>query len=469
MSSSTQVAADLNEFKHNLDQTHSRITKAIRTKRRDLGWRKSQLLALKTLLTENEDLINDALWKDFHKGPFESAVTEIGIVVSEIDFMLSHLESWMKPEHVPTPLFNQLGSSHIRRDPFGLTLVIGAWNYPIQLLLAPLAGSICGGNAAIIKPSELSANTAHLISRLVPKYLDNDLIAVVEGAVPETTALLDKKFDLIFFTGSIPVGKIVMSKAAANLTPVVLELGGKSPAIVLDDADIKITCRRLIWGKFMNAGQTCVAPDYVLAHPKIKQLLIEELKSALKELYGENVKENKDYCRIINERNFSRLVALLEGARILHGGNSDKASLFIEPTIVSATRDDATMQEEIFGPILPIVEIESLESAIEFVVDRPKPLALYIFSEDSRAIEKVLNRTSSGGVSINDVIMHMAGATLPFGGVGASGMGNYHGKSSFTTFTHEKGVYQKSTLFDIRLRYAPYTAGKLRLMKRFFR
>jgi aldehyde dehydrogenase (NAD+) len=372
----------------------------------------------------------------------------------------------MKPVSVSTPLFNQIGTSEIRYEPFGITLVIGAWNYPINLLLTPVVGAIAGGNAVILKPSEMSAHAASLIAKLIPKYMDQDLIAVVEGGPDETDALLDKKFDLIFFTGSSKVGALVMQKAVKNLTPVVLELGGKSPALVTADADIKVAAKRLTWGKFMNAGQTCVAPDYILVDPKVKQELISEITKCIQEFYGDKISENKDYCRIISDRNFDRLSGLLEGSKILVGGKTDKSQRFISPTLLESTPDSKAMQEEIFGPLWPILESPTLDAMIDFVNNRPKPLALYVFAHDSDTIERVLTETSSGGVSVNDVIMHMASPNLPFGGVGASGMGHYHGESSFKTFTHAKSVLKKSTLIDIPLRYAPYGDSKIKWIKR---
>ncbi|MBC7712197.1 MAG: aldehyde dehydrogenase family protein [Rhizobacter sp.] len=456
-------------FSRSLDETYNRIKTNFATKPRDFIWRKSQLEGLKKLLVENDEALNAAMWKDLHKPPFECSATEQGIVISEIDFMLSHLESLMKPTHVSTPLYNQIGSSMIVHEPFGITLVIGAWNYPINLLLAPVVGAIAGGNAVIVKPSEISAHTGHLIAELIPKYLDTDLIGVVEGGPEETGLLLDKKFDLIFFTGSGTVGKIVMAKAVPNLTPVILELGGKSPAMILADADIHVTAKRLTWGKCMNAGQTCVAPDYVLIHSSVKEKFITEMRKTIGEFYGESIVKNDDYCRIINQKNFDRLVGLISGSNILLGGATDNETLFIEPTLLESTGDSKVMQEEIFGPLLPVIVMDDLDSMIEFVNARAKPLALYLFTEDDEKAEKVIRMTSSGGVSVNDVIMHMASPTLPFGGVGASGMGNYHGDFSFRTFTHAKAVIKKSTAVDVPLRYAPYTETKLKWMKRFFK
>jgi aldehyde dehydrogenase (NAD+) len=454
------------DFKRSLDEVYARMKGALKTSPRDFNWRRDQLLALRSMLTENEEVLNDALWADFHKGPFESAATEQGIVLSEIDFILEHLESWMRPVSVSTPLFNQIGTSEIRHEPHGIVLVIGAWNYPINLLLAPVVGAIAGGNAVILKPSEMSAKVAKAIATLIPKYLDPNLFAVVEGGPDETEALLDKKFDLIFFTGSGKVGSLVMQKAVTNLTPVVLELGGKSPALVLDDADIKVSAKRIAWGKFMNAGQTCVAPDYILVHPSVKAELVAEITHAIHEFYGDDIPANKDYCRIINDRNFDRLLGLMEGSKVLLGGKTDKTNKYISPTLLESTAQSKAMQEEIFGPLLPIVECPTLDAMIDFVNERPKPLALYVFSSDSDRVDQVLNQTSSGGVSVNDVIMHMASPNLPFGGVGASGMGNYHGEASFKTFTHAKSVLRKSTHIDIPLRYAPYSDSKIKWIKR---
>jgi aldehyde dehydrogenase (NAD+) len=454
------------EFQKDLDAKYTRLKNGLKKNPRDFAWRKSQLLALRAMLVENEAAINDAFWADFHKGAFETAATEQGIVLSEIDFILENLEAWMEPTHVSTPLFNQLGTSEIRHEPYGIILVVGAWNYPINLLLAPVTGAFAGGNAVILKPSEMSANVAKVIATLIPKYMDQDLIAVIEGGPDETEALLDKKFDLIFFTGSGKVGSLVMQKAVANLTPVILELGGKSPALVWSDADIKVAAKRLAWGKFMNAGQTCVAPDYILVHPSVKNELIEEIKKSIHEFYGDSIQENKDYCRIINERNFERLIGLMEGSKVIFGGATDKAARYIAPTLLECTGDAKAMREEIFGPLLPIIEMPNLETMIDFVNEKPKPLALYIFAHDTGIVDQVLDQTSSGGVSVNDVIMHMASPQLPFGGVGASGMGNYHGEASFKTFTHAKSVLRKSTLIDIPLRYAPYSDAKIKWIKR---
>lgn len=455
-------------FNEILDKTYGALRENLKHKARDVTWRKSQLHALKTMLVENDEIISSAMWKDLHKSPFECSATEQGAVIAEIDYMLVHLDGLMRPETVSTPLFNQIGTSSIHHDPYGLVLIIGAWNYPVNLLLTPLVGAISGGNAVLIKPSEMAGNTADLMTKLLRQYMDPDLIAVIECGGAESDILLEKKFDLIFFTGSGRVGKIVLQKAAEHLTPVVLELGGKSPAMVLDDADIKVAARRLTWGKFMNGGQTCVSPDYIMVGPSVKEELIHEIKASLHEFYGENIKANDDYCRIINEKNFDRLMGLMSGSTIIYGGSSEKSSLYIEPTLLESTVESKVMQEEVFGPLWPILEMKDVTEMIDYVKQKPKPLALYLFTQDDYLAEKVLTETSSGGVCVNDVIMHMASPTLPFGGVGESGMGNYHGAFSFDTFTHCKSVLKKSTMVDVPLRYPPYTENKLKWMKRFF-
>ncbi len=459
---------DLSSFSQKLDQTYSELKKNISPRTQGYTWRTEQLRALKRLLTENDGAFNAAMWADLRKSPFECSTTEQGLVIGEIDFTLHRLADWMEPQKVSTPLFNQPGICETHPDPLGLVLIIGAWNYPLQLLLAPLVGAIAGGNGAILKPSELAVQTAQLIARLIPLYLDPRFFAVIEGGPDETGLLLDKAFDLIFFTGSGPVGKIVMGKAAKNLTPVVLELGGKSPALVLNDADLEVTARRIAWGKFMNAGQTCVAPDYVLVQPQAKERFIEEMKKAILHFYGLRAEDSPDYCRIINAKNFDRLHGLLNGTHIICGGRSRAEERFIEPTLLSSAVDAPVMQKEIFGPLLPILEMATLEEMIAFVNSRAKPLSLYLFTRNENLKEKVLLETSAGGVCINDVIMHMPVHSLPFGGVGASGMGHYHGKFSFTTFTHAKAVLRKSTWFDLPIRYAPYTLRKLRWLRWLF-
>ncbi len=453
------------EFSTNLEKTYARLQLGLTKKNRGYDWRMAQLRALKALLEENETALCEAMWTDLRKSKFECASTEQGVVLSEIRDTLKHLKNWMKPRKVSTPIYNQIGTSHIYHEPYGLTLIIGAWNYPINLLLAPLVGAIAGGNGAIIKPSEISAHTARLIAELLPKYMDPDLFAVVEGGAEETGVLLDKQFDLIFFTGSGTVGKIILAKAALHLTPTVLELGGKSPAVVWKDADLTVASRRIAWGKFMNAGQTCVAPDYVIVHPELKDAFVIKLSETLREFYGENPIESPDYCRIINEKNFDRLQKLKEGVSVLHGGASDRAKLFIAPTIVAADGASLIMQDEIFGPILPILTMNDQDEIARFIRSRPKPLALYLFTKDNDLKNFIIGNTSSGAVCVNDNVIHLPEPSLPFGGVGASGMGHYHGRFSFETFTHAKGVLRKSFWLDAPFRYPPYNLQKARWLK----
>lgn len=433
---------------------------------RPLHWRMKQLEALKAFLVERDEELNAALWADLRKSPYEAAVTEQGLVIAEIDYALDHLPEWMKTEKVSTPLINQPGHCEIRREPYGVTLIIGAWNYPINLLLAPLVGSIAGGNVSLIKPSEIAPATSALLAKYIPEYMDAKAISVMEGGVDETQAILAREFDFIFFTGSSKVGKIVMNKAAERLTPVVLELGGKSPTIVLDDSAIEVTAKRITWGKFMNAGQTCVAPDYLLVLPELARLLIDEIKKAIKDFYGDDAETSPDYCRIVNDRNFERLSSFLGDGQLEAGGKTTPQDRYFAPTLLSGVLPDSPiMQEEIFGPILPILTIANVDEAIRFVNRRPKPLALYLFSGDKRSVEKVLSETSSGGVCINDVVMHMPVPELPFGGVGASGMGSYHGHRSFECFTHAKGILSKGTWSDFAIRYPPYVDSRAKWLK----
>jgi aldehyde dehydrogenase (NAD+) len=461
--------ANLDAFKNQLDQVHSRLRTGLGNNPRDYDWRIGQLKALKRLLDENDDAISEAMWKDLRKSKFECEATEQGIVLAELNVTLKKLKKWMKPRYVSTPLYNQLGRSWIIHEPFGLALIIGAWNYPINLTLAPLVGAIAGGNGAIIKPSEISAHTGKILGELIPKYMDPELFAVIQGGAPETDLLLDKKFDTIFFTGSGPVGKIILSKAAAQLTPVTLELGGKSPAVIMPDADLAVTARRITWGKFMNAGQTCVAPDYLIVHPSIKDELVREIKKCLTESFGADSSKSSDYCRIINAKNFDRLQKLAQGLPLLEGGVFDREALFISPTVLTGTAESAIMQEEIFGPLLPILDILDVSEVIKFINSRPKPLALYLFTKSSELVERFAHSTSSGALCVNDVVIHMPITDLPFGGVGASGMGHYHGEYSFKTFTHAKGILRKKFWPDIPVRYAPYTPLKAKILRWLFK
>lgn len=433
---------------------------------RPASWRRSQLEALKRLLKDGESALFEAMGADLRKPKLESYMTEVGFVASEVDDALRHLARWMAPERKHTPLLAQPGRSWTTHDPLGVVLVISAWNYPVQLLLAPLVGALAGGNAAVLKPSELAPHTSAALTELVSRHLDPEAIMVVEGGAEETQALLDQRFDLIFFTGGARVGRIILEKAARFLTPVVLELGGKSPCLVDRDASLEVAARRIAWGRFSNSGQTCVSPDYVLVHESVEHELLERLRQAVTAFYGDDPKASPDYGRIVNDRNFERLAKLLGDGEVVCGGQGDASERYIAPTILRGVSPDApVMQEEIFGPILPVLTVPSMDAAIAFVNDRPSPLALYVFSNDSATQHEVIDRTSSGNVCVNDVLMHMIVPELPFGGVGESGMGHYHGRWSFDTFTHKKGVLSRSTHLDLPQRYPPYTEGHLRLLK----
>lgn len=424
---------------------------------RPLAWRIEQLQRLRTLLREREAEAMAALRADLGKPALEAYAGEIGFIVAEIDHTLAHLHAWARPEKVSTPLANQPGCSTIIREPLGVVLIIGPWNYPLQLTLGPLVAALAAGNCAVIKPSEVASHTSALVARWLSD-LSPDAVAVVEGGVPETTALLEQRFDHIFFTGSTQVGRVVMQAAAKHLTPVTLELGGKSPCIVDQKVDLSVAARRILWGKFWNAGQTCVAPDYVIVHEAVAGRLVERLRATLTEFYGPDPKASPDYARIINERHHRRLVGMLgQGGQVVAGGEHDEAARYIAPTIVQdPPLDAALMTEEIFGPILPVVTVRGLREAIELVNSRPKPLALYVFSSDRAAQEQVLAETSSGGACVNDTVAHLSIPDLPFGGVGDSGMGAYHGRAGFETFSHRKSVLNKSTWMDVKLRYPPY-------------
>ncbi|HBP23128.1 MAG TPA: aldehyde dehydrogenase family protein [Planctomycetes bacterium] len=433
---------------------------------RHLSWRREQLRALKRALEVNEQKLLEALHADLGKPEVEAYAGEIGFLMGEIDYTIKHLASWAKPEKVKTPLVNAVGKSEVLREPLGVVLVIGPWNYPIQLVLAPLVGAIAAGNCAVLKPSELAPASSAAVAELVEQTLDPRAVKVVEGGVPETSALLAERWDHVFFTGSTRVGRIVYEAAAKHLTPVTLELGGKSPCVVDAELDLEPTARRIVWGKFFNTGQTCVAPDYVLVHRDQEQALLNAMKATLREFYGADPKQSPDYGRIVNSGHHQRLVAYLEGADVFVGGEHDADERYLAPTILRNVKpDDPVMQEEIFGPILPVLVIDSVDEAISFINAREKPLALYVFTSDKANAERVLQNTSSGGACVNDAISHLAVPELPFGGVGESGMGAYHGSHSFETFSHRKSVLKRWTWPDVKLRYPPY-ADKLEVIKK---
>lgn len=435
----------------------------------DVCFRIQQLQRLKEAIEENREGIISALGADLHKPEFETVLTEIGVCLEEINYALKHIKSWTKPQRVKASLTVQPAKAEIIAEPLGVVLIISPWNYPFQLAISPLIGAIASGNCTIIKPSELSSHTSGLIYKLFKDYFDPEYITVLEGDKEITQSLLTEKFDHIFFTGGTQIGKIIMSAAAKHLTPVTLELGGKSPCIVDQNTHLEYTARRIAWGKFINTGQTCVAPDYILVDAKIKTALVEKIREWVKQMYGDNPAVHPDYGRIVSYKHFERLQSLLANAELVFGGETNADELYIAPTVIeNVSWDDAVMEEEIFGPILPIITYENLDSAIAQINSRPKPLALYIFSQDKEFQQQVLQRTSSGGVCINDTIMQLSSNKLPFGGVGDSGMGQYHGKASFATFSHYKSVLNRSFLCDLKLRYPPYQ-GKLKFLQWLFR
>ncbi|QNP68496.1 aldehyde dehydrogenase family protein [Streptomyces roseirectus] len=424
----------------------ARLRATFRTGRtKPVEWRTTQLRRLRDLLKEKGDDLAAALHTDLGKSSTESYRTEIDFTVREIDHTLDHLADWLRPEPAPVPA--HLGADATARtqyDPLGVVLVIAPWNYPAQLLLAPLVGALASGDAVVVKPSELAPATSAALARLLPAYLDTDAVAVVEGGIPETTALLAEKFDHIFYTGNGAVGRIVLRAAAEHLTPVTLELGGKSPAFVDSTADLQVVADRLARGKFLNAGQTCVAPDYVLTDPATAAALEPLLASAVEKTYGADPQRSGEYGRIVNERHFDRLTGLLGSGRVVVGGVSDRADKYIAPTVL-ADVDPASpvMGEEIFGPILPIVTVDGLDEALAFINDRDKPLALYVFSESAETRDRIAAETSSGGLGYGLPLAHLTVSDLPFGGVGESGMGNYHGRYSIETFSHRKAILDK--------------------------
>ncbi len=426
---------------------------------RPLQYRQQQLTGLAHFLKEYEKEILDALHQDIGKPAAEALAMEVGVVMAELNLTRKKLRSWMKPQKVSTGLMTQPGKSRIYTEPLGVALIIAPWNYPIQLTLVPLIGAIAAGNCVILKPSEIAPATSKLLATCLPKYIDKKCLEIVEGGVRETTELLTEYFDYIFYTGSGSVGKIVMEAAAKHLTPVTLELGGKSPCIVDKNANLDVAARRIVWGKFSNAGQSCVAPDYVLAHEAIAEKLLSCMKKAIQDFFGADPKSSPDYGRIINTNNHQRLMKLIPGSGDIYlGGDADEKNCYISPTILqNVTADAPIMVDEIFGPILPVLKIKDIDEAIAFVNKRPKPLAAYVFTDDKNIQQRVIECTSSGSVSVNYPMVQLAVPALPFGGVGSSGMGSYHGKASFETFSHCKSVLIKPTWLDLAIMYPPYS------------
>ncbi len=435
-------------------------------KTRDISFRINTLKKMYDIIERHENEIMTALYNDLHKSETESYTSEIAYVQQEILLMIKHLKKWSQPWKVSIPLINQPGKSYIQYEPYGITLIISPWNYPFGLLFTPLIGAVAAGNCIIAKPSEISEHTSQLMYSLIKQNFPEEYMAVVEGDAEVIQNLINKKIDYIFFTGSTRVGKIIMKEAAEYLIPVTLELGGKNPCIVDFDIDMDVAAKRIVWGKFFNAGQTCIAPDYLLVHQKIKNAFIKKLITTIHDFYGENVIENKDYSHIINEKHFYRLSDLIKEGNIIAGGIKDSDRLFITPTVISEINHDAKiMEEEIFGPILPVLFYENLDREVKKLRDKPKPLILYFFSKNKKKQKTILTQTSSGSVCINGTIHSIISHKLPFGGIGQSGMGQYHGKASFTTFSHKKSVLHKSFFGDIAAVYPPYKVP-LKILKK---
>lgn len=437
---------------------------------RPLAWRRATLERMRDLLGTHEDRFLEALAADFGKPAHEAWFTELGFLLAELSYVLTHLPAWMQPEKVTTPLSSKPGVSYIVPEPVGVACVIAPWNYPVQLLIAPMIAAVAAGNAVVAKPSELAPHSSAALAAFIADIAD-PAVAVVEGGVAETTELLAQRFDHILYTGNGRVARVVMRAAAEHLTPVTLELGGKSPAIVSRNANIEVAARRIAWGKYLNAGQTCIAPDYVLVEAPVHDELVAAIGKSITEFYGDDPQQSSDYTRIVNSPHFHRLEKLLDSGTVAHGGATDADSRYIAPTVLTGvSADDPVMGEEIFGPILPVLKVESLDEAVAFVngrsADGGKPLALYAFSESDSENDLVIGSVTSGGACVNGTLVHIANPHLPFGGVGESGMGGYHGKFGFDTFSHRRSVHTRSTRLDPPMLYPPYTAKKQKLVRK---
>ncbi|KFF26048.1 aldehyde dehydrogenase [Chryseobacterium vrystaatense] len=427
---------------------------------KNIKFRKMYLEKLRDIIIKNENLLCEAIYRDFGKSKFDTFTTEISFVLNDINYYLKNLNALTKPKKVTTNLANQIGSSSIHPEPLGCVLVIGAWNYPYQLSLSPMIAALAAGNCCILKPSEIAENTMKIMAKLINENFPPEYLYVYEGGIDETTELLRFKFDKIFFTGSTKVGKIVYRAAAENLTPVVLELGGKSPAIVSKDADLETAAKRIVWGKFLNAGQTCVAPDYLLVDESVHEQFLEMLRKYINEF--KYTPDSEQYTKIINRKNFNRLVKLINREKIYFGGNSDEENLYIEPTLLNNVNwEDDVMQEEIFGPILPVICFSHFNLVLNTLLELEKPLAAYLFTRNSEEKQAFTAKLSFGGGCINDVIMHLGNERMPFGGVGASGIGNYHGKFGFDAFSHQKSILEKANWGEPSIKYPPYSEKKL--------
>ena len=432
---------------------------------KSVSFRITQLRKLKSVLNRYEPELTDAIFRDFQKGGFNSYLTEFTGLYKELNAAIRNLKRWTKVKRVGTNLMNIPGGCYVMPEPLGVCLIIGAWNYPINLTISPAICAMAAGNTIVLKPSELPSHTSAALAKMIGENFDPSFFAVVQGGVEETTGLLQLKFDKIFFTGSVPVGRIVYQAAAKNLIPVTLELGGKSPLIIAEDANLKICVKRLVWGKFTNAGQTCIAPDYVMVHRNIEKNFLEILKKEISESQFSLANEN--YAQIISEKHLERLLNLIPRDKIFTGGNFDRTNRLLEPTVlINISPEDKVMEEEIFGPILPVLIYDDIDVVIRQIKSRPKPLALYLFSESSALSKKIFNEISFGGGAINDVLMHFSNDRLPFGGVGLSGMGSYHGEAGFRNFSHYKGILRKPTWFELPFKYFPYSKWKLSFIKR---
>ncbi len=436
---------------------------------KDVSFRIAILKKLKKEIIEREQDVYDALKKDFNKSAFETFISEYGLVISEINLAIKKLKSWSKPKRVKPSMLTFPSTDYIYKQPYGTVLVIAPWNYPFLLSIEPLIMAIAAGNTVVVKPSELTKNTSQLVTNIIKNVFNEKHATSIQGGIPVATELLEQKWDYIFFTGSVPVGRIVAKAAAKHLTPVTLELGGKTPCFVDDTINLKLTAKRIVWGKFFNGGQTCISPDYILAQAAIKDKLIEALKTEIINAYGENPKQSKDYPRIINKKNTNRLIEMLSNENIVFGGEHSVEECYIAPTIVdSPSLEGKLMQDEIFGPILPILTYENEKDIDSIINNYDKPLSLYVFSKNKNFTNTIINTYSFGGGAINDSLIHFGNYRLPFGGVGTSGIGAYHGKHGFDTFSHHKSISKRGTWFDPPVRYAPYN-GKLGLIKKMFK
>lgn len=438
-------------------------------KTKDVYFRLEKLKALKIEVLDNEQAIYDALKKDFNKSEFEAFISEFGIVISELNLVIKNLKKWTKPKRIKSSMLTFPSKDYIYKEPYGTVLIIAPWNYPFLLALEPVIMAIAAGNTVVLKPSELTTNTSAIITAIIEKVFNKKHIASIEGGVDASTELLANTWDYIFFTGSVSVGKIIAKVAAEHLTPVTLELGGKSPCIIDDTIDVKLVARRLVWGKFLNAGQTCISPDYLIVKSNIKKALTEALKKQITKCYGEHPKQSKDLPRIINRKNTERLANIINDSEVIFGGEIDIQNNYIGPTLINEpSLDNKVMQDEIFGPVLPILSYDSDQDLERIIWNYEKPLSLYVFSNDDSFSKKIINKYSFGGGVINDVLIHFGNHRLPFGGVGTSGMGAYHGKLGFDMFSHNKSIVKRGNWTDPSIRYAPYK-GKLYLIKKMFK